>query len=270
MCKTAAFVIVKGVRNGIVFHGAARGQASVSIQRDAAKTRMTDSISPRRTAVFVRPGESPVGSEPPDKGETPTNGFFRPARKSSRDSRGKPERRMSAWHSTGAGQAKGRIAARPCAKARIGSSPGATRPGRHPTRRPPRAKRAPPSKATRRMDVSNDGPARKGRSKTRRDKPERSALCAWRASGWMPSGARSPWAAADPCFRTRSRRYPSFRLTRAGRVPGTHPSLRFSATVPAALASGPEKAVRGRFPFVWWLAPDRAFTWPDEHRRSPG
>jgi hypothetical protein len=40
----------------------------------------------------------------------------------------------------------------------------------------------------------------------------RSALCAWRASGWMPSGARSPWAAADPCFRTRSRRYPSFRL----------------------------------------------------------
>lgn len=41
----------------------------------------------------------------------------------------------------------------------------------------------------------------------------RSALCAWRASGWMPSGARSPWAAADPCFRTRSRRYPSFRLS---------------------------------------------------------
>lgn len=40
----------------------------------------------------------------------------------------------------------------------------------------------------------------------------RSALCALRASGWMPSGARSPWAAADPCFRTRSRRYPSFRL----------------------------------------------------------
>lgn len=71
------------------------------------------------------------------------------------------------------GKAKGRIAARPCAKARIGSSPGATRPGRHPTRRPPRAKRAPPSKATRRMAVSNDGPARTGRSKTRRDKPER-------------------------------------------------------------------------------------------------
>lgn len=40
----------------------------------------------------------------------------------------------------------------------------------------------------------------------------RSALCAWRASGWMPFGARSPWAAADPCFRTRSRRYPSVRL----------------------------------------------------------
>lgn len=41
----------------------------------------------------------------------------------------------------------------------------------------------------------------------------RSALCAWWACGWMPSGARSPWAAADPCFRTRSRRYPSFRLS---------------------------------------------------------
>lgn len=23
-------------------------------------------------------------------------------------------------------------------------------------------------------------------------------------------------------------------------------------------------------PFVWWLAPDRACTWPDERRRSPG
>lgn len=173
MCKTAAFVIGNGMRNGIVFHGAARGQASVSIQRDAAKTRMTDSISPRRTAAFVRPGESPVGSEPPDKGGTPTNGFFRPARKSSRDGRGNPERRRSAWHLTGAGQAKGRIAARPCAKARIGSSPGATHPGRHPTRRPPSAKRAPPSKAKRRTVVSNDGPARNGRSQTRRDKPER-------------------------------------------------------------------------------------------------
>ena len=79
MCKTAAFVIGLGMRNGIVFHGAARGQASVSIQRDAAKTRMADSISPRRTAAFVRPGESQVGSEQPDKGETPTDGFFRTA-----------------------------------------------------------------------------------------------------------------------------------------------------------------------------------------------
>lgn len=39
----------------------------------------------------------------------------------------------------------------------------------------------------------------------------RSALCEGLASGWMPSGAQGPWAPADPCFRTRSRRYPSFR-----------------------------------------------------------
>jgi hypothetical protein len=79
MHETAAFVIGNGMRNGIVFHGTARGQASVSIQRDAAKTRMASSISPRRTAAFVRPGESQVGSELPDKGETPTDGFFRTA-----------------------------------------------------------------------------------------------------------------------------------------------------------------------------------------------
>jgi len=75
MCKTAAFVIVKGMRNGIVFHGAARGQASASNRRDAAKTRMTDSISPRRTAVFVRSGASLVGSEPRAKGKRPRTAF---------------------------------------------------------------------------------------------------------------------------------------------------------------------------------------------------
>ena len=172
MRETAAFVIGQGMQNGIVFHGAARGQASVSIRRDAAQTKVTDSISPRRTGATNRPDIGLDGSGPPAEGETPTNGFTGSLARATgtvaemRSDGGVPalDRRK---------RTKGRIAARPCAKARIGSSPGATRPGRHPPRRPPSAKRAPSGNARQRLAVSNDSPARNGRSQPRPDKPER-------------------------------------------------------------------------------------------------
>lgn len=64
------------------------------------------------------------------------------------------------------------------------------------------------------------------------------------ASVRMPSGARSPWAAADPCFHTGSRRYPSIRpmaLVCAGHRP--HSAL--SRLLLTAFASGLKKPVVG-------------------------
>lgn len=83
------------------------------------------------------------------------------------------------------------------------------------------------------------------------------AFCAVVASGRMPSGALSPWAAADPCFRTRSRRYPSFR-------PSATVECRHSSFAPVTrdcFGCSCERSERSRswaFPFVRWLSSNRA------------
>lgn len=78
------------------------------------------------------------------------------------------------------------------------------------------------------------------------------------ASVRMPSGARSPWAAADPCFHTGSRRYPSIRpmaLVCAGHRP--HSAL--SRLLLAAFASG-LKSRSWALPSLRGIAPEHAFT----------
>jgi hypothetical protein len=66
----------------------------------------------------------------------------------------------------------------------------------------------------------------------------------------MPSGARSPWAAADPCFRTSPRRYLSIRpLTSACAEHG--PSSTISRLPQAAFASGLKKPFVGVTSASW-------------------
>lgn len=74
----------------------------------------------------------------------------------------------------------------------------------------------------------------------------------------MPFGARSPWAAADPCFRTGSRRYlPILFPTRQMRAPACHRAL----VPPDVLANRPGDTFRA-LPSISGIAPRQACAMP--------